>query len=146
MFDTTIPRSERTAPNTAPKIVVTALDLERLQRVITGYASDDADQLDDELARADVVEPKDVPADVVTMNSDVVYEDVATGARRRIRIVYPEKADVERGWVSVLAPLGHALLGLRVGQEIQWRVPRGMRRLRIIAVPYQPEASGDYDL
>lgn len=142
MFDMTIPRSERTTPN----IIVTALDLERLQRVITGYASDDADQLDAELERAEVVGAEDVPEDLVTMNSDVVYEDVATGSRRRIRIVYPEKADVERGWVSVLAPLGHALLGLRVGQEIQWRVPRGMRRLRIVAVPYQPEASGDYDL
>ena len=142
MFDTTAPRSERTAPN----IVVTALDLERLQRVITGYANDDADQLDAELARAEVVAPEHLPSDVVTMNSDLVYEDVATGARRRIRIVYPDKADVERGWVSVLAPLGHALLGLRVGQEIQWRVPRGLRRLRIVAVPYQPEATGDCHL
>ena len=141
MFDTTAPRSERTAPN----IVVTAPDLERLQRVITGYANDDADQLDAELERAEVVAPEHVPSDVVTMNSDVVYEDVATGARRGIRVVYPDKADVERGWVSVLAPLGHALLGLRVGQEIQWRMPRGLRRLRIVAVPYQPEATGDYD-
>lgn len=144
MFDTaTSPRTERSAN---PSIVVTALDLERLQRVITACGTADAEQLDDELARAEVVAPEQVPKDVVTMNSDVVYEDVATGARRSVRVVYPDKADVEKGWVSVLAPLGHALLGLSVGQEIQWRMPRGMRRLRIVAVPYQPEASGDYDL
>lgn len=144
MFDTgtTTLRCERTAPN----IVITALDLERLERVMAAYASDQTEQLDAELARARVVEPTDVPEDVVTMNSDVIYQDVATGAQRSVRVVYPEEADVERGRISVLAPLGHALLGLRVGQEIEWRMPRGMRHLRIVAVPYQPEASGDYDM
>ena len=130
----------------APHIIVTDKDLERLTRVITGHAGDSVEQLDAELARAEVVSPHEVSGDVVTMNSEVVYEEVGSGAQRRIRIVYPEDANAQRGWVSVLAPLGSALLGLRVGQEIDWRVPRGVRRLRIIAVPYQPEAAGDFNL
>jgi len=60
--------------------------------------------------------------------------------------VYPKDANADRGWVSVLAPLGSALLGLRVGQEIDWRMPGGVRRVRVLAVPYQPEAAGDLTL
>jgi len=121
-----------------PSIVVTASDLERLQRVISAQGGETADMLDAELERAEVIEPDQVSRDVVIMNSDVVYEDTTTGARRTVRVVYPEDADPNKGWVSVLAPLGSALLGLRVGQEIDWHMPRGMRRLRIVDVPHQP--------
>lgn len=129
-----------------PTIVVTDQDYDRLQRIIDGHDTANAERLDAELARAQVVSRGDVPEDVVTMNSDVVYEDTSSGNQRRVRVVYPQDADVERGWVSVLAPLGSALLGLRVGQVIDWRMPSGIRRLRIAAVPYQPEASGDSSL
>jgi regulator of nucleoside diphosphate kinase len=80
------------------------------------------------------------------MNSDVTYEELLSGVQRTVRVVYPDKADAARGWISVLAPLGSALLGLRVGQEIEWRMPSGMRRVRVLAVPYQPEANGGFDL
>ncbi len=129
-----------------PPITVTDIDLQRLARLITNQDSEAADVLDAELARADVVPQNEIAGDVVTLNSEVSYEDLATGLRRQVRIVYPQEADPDRGWVSVLAPLGSALLGLRVGQTIDWHMPNGVRRLLIVAVPYQPEANGDFTL
>lgn len=131
--------------NTSP-ITITDIDLQRLARLITNQDSEAADVLDAELARAEVVLQRDVADDVVTMNSEVLYEDLANGARRQVRVVYPKDADPDRGWVSVLAPLGSALLGLRVGQTIDWHMPNGVRRLLILGVPYQPEANGDFTL
>jgi len=130
----------------APNIIVTAQDLRRLQDLVTLDSTPAAEHLDVELARADVVAQTEIDRNVVTMNSDVTYEELVSGARRTVRVVYPDRADAARGWISVLAPLGSALLGLRVGQEIEWRIPSGMRRVRVLAVPYQPEANGDFDL
>lgn len=127
----------------APTLVLTAADYERLQHLITGADSPEAEQLDLELARAQIVAPDEIAQDVVTMNSEVVYEDIVSHVRRQVRVVYPKDVDVDKRWVSVLAPLGSALIGMRVGQEIEWAMPRGVRRLRIVEVPYQPEASGD---
>ncbi|MDX2087825.1 MAG: nucleoside diphosphate kinase regulator [Kofleriaceae bacterium] len=127
-------------------IIITNIDLERLQPVIEQHDTPASDSLEDELARAVVVDQRAVPGDVVTMNSDVVYEDLDTGVRRKVKVVYPKDADAPRGHVSVLAPIGSALLGLRVGQTIEWTVPNGTRRVRVIEIPYQPEASGDYAL
>ena len=129
-----------------PPIVVTRQDLERLQNLIGDGDSPALERLDTELARAEVVEPEAVPDDVVTMNSDVVYEDAATNVQRTVRVVYPGEADGTLGRVSVLAPIGSALLGLRVGQEIEWPTPGGVRRVRVVRVEYQPEREGDYDL
>lgn len=129
-----------------PPITITNQDLRRLSQIVTTYESDTTEQLDIELSRAEVVSEREVARDVVTMNSDVVYEDSATGAQRQVRIVYPKDANADRGWVSVLAPLGSALLGLRVGQAIDWKLPSGTRQLRVVDVPYQPEANGDFTL
>jgi regulator of nucleoside diphosphate kinase len=79
------------------------------------------------------------------MNSEVVYEDCATFTKRRVKVVYPRDADAARGLVSVLAPIGSALLGLRVNQAIEWPVPSGRKRIRVLEIRYQPEACGDYD-
>lgn len=129
-----------------PPIVVTRQDLERLQRLIGDGDSPALERLDAELARAEIVEPEAVPEDVVTMNSDVVYEDAATNVRRTVRVVYPSEADGALGRVSVLAPIGSALLGLCVGQEIEWPTPGGVRRVRVVRVQYQPEREGEYEL
>lgn len=130
----------------APEIIVTTQDFERLQRLVASTGSSAAERLDAELARARLVAQTDVPADVVTMNSDVTYEDAASGERRTVRLVYPHDAEAARGWVSVLAPVGSALLGLRQGQTIAWPLPRGTRQLRVLAVPYQPESHGHFTL
>jgi len=128
-----------------PRIVVTSSDMERLRTLIDTTAGDKADALDAELTRAVVVEPTDVPPDVVTMNSRVVYRDEESNETREVTLSYPKDASLEQGRVSVLAPVGAALLGLSVGQEIEWLVPGGRhKRLRILAVTYQPQAAGDY--
>ncbi len=127
-----------------PKIVVTSSDMERLRTLIDTTAGDRADVLDAELMRAVVVEPSEVPPDVVTMNSRVVYRDEDSHETREVTLSYPKDASLEQGRVSVLAPVGAALLGLSVGQEIEWLLPGGKhKRLRIISVPYQPQAAGN---
>ena len=132
-------------------LIVTETDLERLRHVIDhhggGRMAELAEMLDLELARAEVVASEAVPADVVTMNSTVLFEDEGTGERRQVTLVYPKDVSTDEGKISVLAPIGSALLGLSVGQSITWPLPGGRtKRLRIIAVPYQPEAAGHYHL
>jgi len=98
-------------------------------------------QLRAELERAIVVPPDTVPRDVVTMHSRVRYLDEASGERREIQVVYPDEADLAQGKVSVFAPVGAALLGLSVDQEIDWDFPGGARRrLRVEEVVDQPES------
>ncbi|WNG39156.1 nucleoside diphosphate kinase regulator [Archangium violaceum] len=128
-----------------PRIVVTSTDMERLRTLIDTTAGDKAETLDAELLRAEVVEPSQIPPDVVTMNSRVVYRDEDSGETREVTLSYPQDASLEHGRVSVLAPVGAALLGLSVGQEIEWELPGGKhKRLRIVSVTYQPQAAGHY--
>ncbi len=119
----------------APSLVISAADRDRLLPVIDQHDSPAAEALEAELLRATIVPPEEVPADVVTLHGDVVYEDLSTGQRRTVRVVLPREADPRRGWISVLAPVGSALLGLRVGQEIDWPLPGGARRIRVVELP-----------
>lgn len=133
-----------------PTIVVTTQDYDRLtavlQPLLRGASSDHIELLEQELERAQMVRPQELAPDVVSMNSEFIYEDLATSRTRRARLVYPNEADVDRGWISVVAPLGSALLGLQVGQEISWTMPSGVRRLRLVEICYQPESAGDWSL
>jgi regulator of nucleoside diphosphate kinase len=88
-------------------------------------------KLRDELDRAAVIDPAAIPADVVTMNSTVVFEDLGTSELEEYTITFPEKADVERHRISILAPIGTALIGCRVGDVVQWSTPGGIRRLKV---------------
>jgi regulator of nucleoside diphosphate kinase len=94
-----------------------------------------------ELNRAEIVAPEKVPSDVITMNSEAELVDLDTNERMEFTLVFPNEADVEEGKISVLAPLGTAMLGYRVGNEFEWVVPYGRRRLKVIAVRFQPEAA-----
>lgn len=96
--------------------------------------------LQDEVERARVVELEKIPADVVTLDSMVTVRDVATGDCSDYMVVSPSEADVAAGRISVLAPLGTALLGYRAGAEIEWQMPGRIRRLRIHRV-VQPRAA-----
>lgn len=133
-----------------PTIYLTQLDLDRLYDLLEAYAAGAQggrfEKLENELARATVITGGQIPRDVVTMNSRVIFEDETSGERQEITLVYPSKADISMGRISILVPVGTALLGLRVGQSIEWELPNGQRRrYRVIAVPYQPEAAGESD-
>jgi regulator of nucleoside diphosphate kinase len=118
-----------------PPIIVATEDRDRLLDLVAGArANQVAEQLEAELERAQVIPLSQVPGDVVVMNSALEYEVVATHQRRRLSLVYPQDAESNAGRVSVLAPLGCALLGLRVGQEIDWQMPGGLRSLRVLSV------------
>ena len=99
-----------------------------------------------ELALAQAVDPKEVPANVVTMNSRVVLQDVESGERMEYTLVFPEKADIENGRLSVVSPIGTAILGYAKGDTLSWHTPGGPRKLKILDIPYQPEAAGDFTL
>ena len=102
--------------------------------------------LEQELARGKVVAPTDVPGGVVTMNSRVRFRDLRSGGRETYTLVYPEQANVDEARLSVLAPLGTALLGASAGDVVECRTPGGVRRLKVERVLYQPEAAGDFHL
>lgn len=125
------------------RLIITRSDFDRLQRLVEqnegGKLAENAENLDAELGRAEIHEV--APPDVVTMNSTVVFEDEETGERREATLVYPHEVSAGPSRVSVLAPIGCALLGLSVGQTIAWPVPGGrLRRLRIVAIPHQEQA------
>jgi regulator of nucleoside diphosphate kinase len=132
-----------------PRVVVTTIDRRRLMEVLRSWAVQPYDvlsaQLAAELARARVVAPRAVPPAVVTMRSRVRARD-ADGSLRAVTLVYPGEEDALLGRVSVLEPLGAALLGLAEGESIAWRSLDGRpRRATVLEVLYQPEAHG-YDL
>lgn len=99
-----------------------------------------------ELDRAHVVDSKTIPKDVVTMNSRARFVDLYTGEERVCTVVFPSDANIEQDKISVLAPIGTALLGYQVGDTIEWRVPSGNKQVRIEEILYQPEAAGHFDL
>lgn len=134
-----------------PALLITEQDMERLRAVVErnldGTLSAAAEQLELELDRASVVPQDRMPPNVVTMRSRIVFEDLVTGKRREAVLVYPEEADPAQGKISVLAPVGTALLGLSEGASIDWPMPGGKAaRLKIVSVLYQPEAAGDLHL
>lgn len=129
------------------RIYITDEDSERLRKLIARRRGADSmdneylDTLEQELDRAEVVEPDAIPRDVITMNSEVRLQDLDSGATRRYRLVFPNQSPLDHA-VSVLAPIGTAMLGYRVGDVVEWQVPKGIRRLKILEVLYQPEAAG----
>jgi regulator of nucleoside diphosphate kinase len=109
------------------RVFVTRPDLERLTHLLETHVSrrDNAARaaLEEELVRAVVVESSEIPPEVVTMKSRLEFEDLDIGERSEMTLVYPKDSDVDQGRVSVLAPVGGALLGLSVGQSIGWPLP-----------------------
>jgi len=130
-------------------IYITEFDLERLERLLeqTGRGARTAkhiEALEDELSRAEVVEPKDIPANVITMNSRVLLKDLDSGDEMEYTLCFPAEANPAERRVSILAPVGTALIGYRTGDTITWQVPGGARRFKVGKVLYQPEAAGDF--
>ncbi|MEX2150494.1 MAG: nucleoside diphosphate kinase regulator [Steroidobacteraceae bacterium] len=127
-----------------PQIYLTQNDLDQLLKLVESQPGKRFEKLESELVRANVVSREQIPRDVVTMNSRVIFENETTHERREITLVYPGSADIDAGKVSVLVPVGTALLGLRAGQSIDWELPGGEKQCyRIVEVPFQPEAAGE---
>jgi len=138
----------RTEQNTR----ITDRDAVRLARIVEDLLrrasanENGAEALHDTLYSARIVPATEIEPDVVTMNSEVTIEDVKSGDRQVVRLAYPEQANPGKGHVSVLSPLGNAILGGRAGEEVSFATPVGERRVRIAGVRFQPEAAGQYDL
>jgi regulator of nucleoside diphosphate kinase len=130
-------------------LIVTGFDRDRLVRLILdtrAYKREENEYLDalsGELGRARIVEPTKVPPTIVTMNSTVQLRDLDTGERETITVVFPDEADAFEGRISVLAPIGTAIIGNRVGDVIEWPVPAGLRRFEVESILHQPEHAGE---
>ena len=133
-------------------IYITDSDKKRLKQLIRDARAFGSEhevylkKLEGELNRAKVVKSKEIPKDVITMNSKVRLKDLDTREEMIYRLVFPDAADPEQNKISILAPIGTALIGYRVGDVIEWKVPAGLRKLKVLEVLYQPEAAGDYHL
>ena len=129
-----------------PQLTVSSLDLHRLEQLLDSLSTEARTthaSLIEELERAQIVEPGEVPPTVVTMNSTVRFRTEPDGKEFERTLVYPGNADGSVEKVSVLAPIGSAMLGLAVGDSIEWPAPRGgTMTVRIMEILYQPEASG----
>lgn len=131
-------------------IYVTEYDMKRLRAVLESLKAggwrdrEHLAPLEEELDEAHVVPSEAIPGDVVTMNCRVRVTDLTIGTERTITIAFPSDANLDEGKVSVIAPIGTALLGYRAGDIVTWTVPGGERALRIDEILYQPEAAGDY--
>ena len=130
-----------------PQIIVSSQDLHRLETMLEHQSKLTATMahLEDELARAEVVEPQQVPHNVVSMNAKVLVLIAPSTEPKEIHLVYPHDFPSDAGQDNVLAPIGAAILGLAEGQEIEWPQPDGhLMQVKIIKVLYQPEREGDY--
>lgn len=128
-------------------IMITEKDLLRIKHILSFQKSEEFENLELELDRAKIISDNSVRPDLVTMNSKVIFLNVQDNKEMTVTIVYPSDANFAEGKISVLAPLGSALIGLRVGQEINWMFPDGKTKtLKILGVPYQPEANQEWHL
>ena len=133
--------------NTKPEIIISSLDADRLYALMellpaNSFAGEK--ELEAELGRANIVEPHEVPATVVTMNSTVNFVVESTGEEFTLTLVYPKNIDSSGDKISILAPVGSALLGLSQGDQIEWPKPGGgLVTVTIKEVIYQPERAGE---
>ena len=134
------------------QIAITEQDRKRLIDLILDAQSGEyrgsvyLDQLRGELHRAQIITPQEIPADTITMNTKVALLDLDTQEEEIYTLVYPENANSAEGKISILAPVGTAMLGYRVGDVFEWEVPAGKRRLKVDKILYQPGSAGDFDL
>ena len=132
-------------------VFITQFDLDRLNILVAEKKAAGGDHsylndLEEELRQADIVDSRDIPANVITMNSKVRIEDVETGEEMVLSLVFPQDADIDEGRISILAPIGTGMIGFKEGDLIEWPVPAGVRKIKVLEILYQPEAAGDFNL
>ena len=131
------------------EIIVTRLDYTRLNSMILNLLDDrksdirELNFLNIEIKNAKIIEPKKVSPDYVTMNSVIEVRFSDTAEAKSLRLVYPKEANINAGNISVLSPLGCALLGNKTSQTISFKAPSGLKTVTIDKIIYQPEANGE---
>jgi regulator of nucleoside diphosphate kinase len=134
------------------RIILSSLDYERIYASIRkaqnegSISNNEAESLAAELEQAKIVEPQEMPHNVVTMNSKVKISFVESGKRVELKIVYPQDADIKQNLISIFSPVAAALIGYKEGDTIDWIVPSGPTRIKVDEIVYQPEAAGHYDV
>ena len=132
-------------------IYITLLDMKRLEELVKFASKSDKRkeeylrELEQELDRAKVVPSEKIPKNVITMNSKVRIKDLDSEEEKIYSLVFPHSANINQNRISILAPIGTALIGYKVGDIIEWKVPGGLRKLKVEEILYQPEASGNFD-
>lgn len=133
-----------------PSIYITKTDAKKLRDLLWEAQASEyrgsayLKMLASELDRAQIVESQQIPPDVITLNSTVQLIDQEMDDEMIYTLVFPEAADISQGKISILAPIGTAMLGYRVGDTFEWETPGGKRKIRVGKILFQPEASGDY--
>ncbi|MBA7498140.1 Regulator of nucleoside diphosphate kinase [subsurface metagenome] len=130
-------------------IYITDNDMKRLKELIMEADNGNKKylrELKDELDKGEVVDSRDIPNNIITMNSKVRLRDINTQKEMICWLVFPDDSNADQGKISILAPIGTALLGYKVGDIIEWKVPAGLTKLKVEEILYQPEAAGDYQL
>lgn len=134
------------------KVTLTKNDYTRIYKAITDAKnsktinSNEAEKLLSELSKAEIVPSEKIDKDVVTMNSEVKLFFENTQKEQSFKIVYPQDANLKENKISIFSPIATALIGYKIGGEIEWIVPGGMTKIKIVDLIYQPEAAGDFDL
>jgi regulator of nucleoside diphosphate kinase len=134
------------------KLILNRLDFLRIQKsidnakLVKSINADEAESLLHELNSATIVEPEEIPSNVVTMNSIVKISFLNSNQQTQFQIVYPQQANLKEKKISIFSPIATALIGYQVGDEVEWIVPAGPTKIRIDEIIYQPEAAGDYTL
>ena len=134
------------------QIYITDSDIKRLSELIKvarEFGKEDEiylRDLEEELNRSKVVESKAIPENIITMNSKIRIRNLDTNEEMIFQLVFPEDADSSQEKISILAPIGTAVIGYKTDDIIEWKIPVGLARLKIEEILYQPEAAGDYHL
>lgn len=134
------------------QLIVNRLDYARIKKSISdaryfkSLSPANAQKLMTELDSAQIVEPEEIPSNVVTMNSIVKLSFLNSNKQSQFQIVYPEQANLSENKISIFSPIATALIGYKVSDEIEWIVPAGLTKIRIDEIIYQPEAAGDFNL
>lgn len=130
-----------------PNIIVSSVDMQRLETLLDALPPTQAgvrNALLDELGRAELVEPGEMPPDVVTMNSRVRFTLDAPAEEFNLTLAYPKDMQLDGEHISILSPVGNALIGLKTGDSIDWNRPDGASfQLTVLDVLYQPERAGE---
>lgn len=134
------------------KLIVNRLDYGRIRQCISdakqfkSISDVEAGKLIKELNSAEVVEPEEIPSNVVTMNSIVRLSFLNNNKQIQFQLVYPDRANLKENKISIFSPIATALIGYKVNDDIEWIVPGGPTKIRIDEIIYQPEAAGDYNV